>query len=152
MGGIQNDVRFLEGDMCGVYVGLNETQLLQEQELDEQLLKVVAILALAGGVGLLFTINPAQAADKVAETIKTRTWTEFWMKATGADIVLNSKESLLKRGLQLSTTVNGVVSLGSAGAGLATGSLLRDGSFWGNLYYWSTTNYVGSIILDRFLR
>jgi len=142
----------IEGDMCSFVFDKTEQDLEAELLFDKALEKALTIAGVTTVVVIGIGISPVSAVDKVINGAKQRTWTEFFLQATGGNIVLDPKQTLINRALQLNASVSGFISAGTAMYSIGTFSSMADGTLLQKIYLSSTCSYLGSIITQRYIR
>lgn len=142
----------IEGDMCSFIFDKTEQDLEAELLFDKGLEKALTVAGITTVVIIGIGISPVSAIDKVINGAKQRTWTEFFLQATGGNIVLDANQSLLNRALQLNASISGFISTGTAMYSIGTFSSMADGTLLQKIYLSSTCSYLGSIITQRYIK
>jgi hypothetical protein len=142
----------IENDICSFVFDKSEQDLEAEVLFDKGLEKALTVAGITAVVIVGIGISPVSAIDKAINGAKQRTWTEFFLQATGGNIVLDPKQTIINRALQLNASLSGYISAGTAMYTIGTFSSMADGTLLQKVYLSSTCSYLGSIIAQRYLR
>jgi hypothetical protein len=142
----------IENDICSFVFDKTEQDLEAEILFDKGLEKALTVAGITTVVIIGIGISPVSAIDKAINGAKQRTWTEFFLQATGGNIILDPKQTIINRALQLNASVSGFISSGTAMYTIGTLSSMADGSLLQKIYLSSSCSYIGSIIAQRYIR